>query len=47
MQNDFEKGAENTIDITVQAAKLTSEVLRSALNNYLNGKAEKPKRALS
>lgn len=41
MQNDFEKGAENTIDITVQATKLTSEVLRSALNNYLNGKAEK------
>lgn len=41
MPTDFETGAKKTIDISVKAEKITSDILRSALSDFLDGKAEK------
>lgn len=41
MSSDFESGTKKTIDISVKAEKMTSEVLKAALQEFLSGKAEK------
>lgn len=41
MPSDFESGTKKTIDISVKAEKMTADVLRSALQEFLSGKAEK------
>ncbi|HEZ7985832.1 MAG TPA: PcfB family protein [Ruminococcus sp.] len=41
MASDFESGTKKTIDISVKAEKMTADVLRSALQEFLSGKAEK------
>ena len=38
---DFESGTRKTIDITVKAEKITADILKSALQEFMNGKAEK------
>ena len=38
---DFEQGTRKTIDITVKAEKITADILKSALQEFMNGKAEK------
>ncbi len=41
MPSDFETGTRKTIALTVQAEKLTADVLKSAIQEFLSGKAEK------
>lgn len=41
MAEDFQKGVNKTLDITVQAGALTKETLKAALREFLNGSAEK------
>ena len=41
MPSDYESGAKKTIDISVKAEKMTAEILRSALQEFMSGKAEK------
>ena len=41
MPSDYESGAKKTIDISVKAEKMTAEILRSALQEFMLGKAEK------
>ena len=41
MPSDFESGAKKTIDISIKAEKMTADVLKSALQEFLSGKAEK------
>ena len=41
MSSDFESGTRKTIDITVKAEKITADVLKSALQEFMSGKAEK------
>ena len=41
MPSDFESGTKKTIDISIKAEKMTADVLRSALQEFLSGKAEK------
>ena len=41
MSSDFESAAKKTIDISVKAEKVTSDVLKSALQEFMTGKAEK------
>ena len=41
MPSDFESGTRKTIDLSVKAEKITSDVLRSAMQEFLSGKAEK------
>ncbi len=41
MPSDYESGAKKTIDISIKAEKMTADVLRSALQEFLSGKAEK------
>lgn len=41
MPSDFESGTKKTIDISVKAEKMTADVLRSALQEFLSGNAEK------
>jgi len=38
---DFEQGTRKTIDITVKAEKITADILKSALQEFMSGKAEK------
>ena len=38
---DFESGTRKTIDITVKAEKITADILKSALQEFMSGKAEK------
>ena len=38
---DFEQGTRKTVDITVKAEKITADILKSALQEFMNGKAEK------
>ncbi len=40
-KSDMQRGVSKTIDITVQAAKITEQVLKNAMEEFLNGKAEK------
>ena len=41
LSSDFESGIRKTIDITVKAEKITADVLKSALQEFMSGKAEK------
>lgn len=41
MAEDFQKGVNKTLDITVQAGAITKETLKAALREFLNGSAEK------
>ena len=41
MSSDFENDTKKTIDISVKAEKMTSEVLKAALQEFMSGKAEK------
>ena len=41
MPSDYESGAKKTIDISIKAEKMTVDVLKSALQEFLSGKAEK------
>ena len=41
LSSDFESGTRKTIDITVKAEKITADVLKSALQEFMSGKAEK------
>lgn len=41
MPSDFESGTKKTIDISIKAEKMTADVLKSALQEFLSGKAEK------
>lgn len=41
MADDFQKGSLKTIDITVQTAKMTEDLLKQAMQEFLNGTAEK------
>ncbi len=41
MPSDYESGAKKTIDISIKAEKMTADVLKSVLQEFLSGKAEK------
>lgn len=41
MPTDFERGTKKTIDISVKTERITSDILKSAMQEFLNGKAEK------
>ena len=41
MPSDFESGTRKTIDLSVKAEKITSDVLRLAMQEFMSGKAEK------
>ncbi len=41
MPSDFESGTKKTIDISVKAEKMTADVLKAALQEFMSGKAEK------
>ena len=41
MPSDFESGTRKTIDLTVKDEKIKSDVIRSAMQEFLSGKAEK------
>ena len=41
MPSDFESGTRKTIDITLKAEKLTADVLKAALQEFVSGRAEK------
>lgn len=41
MPSDYESGAKKTIDISIKAEKLTADVLKAALQDFMSGKAEK------
>ena len=41
MPSDYENGAKKTIDISIKAEKMTADVLKSALQEVMSGKAEK------
>ena len=43
---DFESGTRKTIDITVKAEKITADILKSALQEFMSGKAEKSGRMI-
>ena len=41
MPSDFETGTRKTISLAIQAEKLTSDILKSAMQEFLQGRAEK------
>ena len=41
MANDFEHGTRKTIALTVKAEKITTDIFKSALSEFLNGNSEK------
>ena len=41
MAKDYENGAKKTIDLSIKAEKISSDILRSALQELMSGKAEK------
>ena len=41
MPSDFENGAKKTIDLSVQTEKITSDILKNAMTEFLDGNAEK------
>ena len=41
MPSDFESGTKKTIDIALRSEKITADVLKTALQEFLSGKAEK------
>ncbi len=44
MPSDFENGTRKIIDITLKAEKLTADVLKAALQEFVSGRAEKIER---
>ena len=44
MVSDFESGTKKTIDLTMKTEKITSEILKTAMQEFLSGKAEKKAR---
>lgn len=41
MPSDYENGAKKTINISIKTEKLTADVLKAALQEFMSGKAEK------
>ena len=41
MATDYESGAKKTIDLTIKAEKISSDILKEALQEFMAGKAEK------
>lgn len=41
MPSDFESGTKKTIDISLKAERITADILKSALQEFLSGNAEK------
>lgn len=41
MASDFERGTKKTIDLSVKAERMTAEILKTAMQEFLNGNAEK------
>ena len=41
MANDYENGIKKTIDLTIKAEKISSDILKEALQEFMAGKAEK------
>ncbi len=41
MANDYEHGIKKILDISVQTEQITSDILKSALQEFMNGSAEK------
>lgn len=41
MANDYENGTKKTIDLTIEAEKISSDILKEALQEFMAGKAEK------
>lgn len=41
MPSDFERGTKKTIDLSVKAEKITSDILKSAMQELLNGTVKK------
>lgn len=41
MADDLQKSLLKTIDVTIQTSKMTDEVLKQAMNDFLSGAAEK------
>lgn len=41
MADDLQKSLLKTIDVTIQASKMTDEVLKQAMNDFISGAAEK------
>ena len=37
MPSDYENGAKKTIDISIKAEKMTADVLKSALQEFMSG----------
>ena len=40
MSSDFESAAKKTIDISVKAEKITADVFKSALQEFMTGKVQ-------
>ena len=41
MPSDFESGTKKTIDLTIKAERVTSDILKAAMAEFLDGKADK------
>lgn len=41
MATDYESGTKKTIELSIKAEKITSDILKSAMQEFLSGKAEK------
>ena len=41
MASDFESGTKKTIDLSMKAEKITADILKTAMQEFLSGKAEK------
>ena len=41
MPSDFESGTRKIIDISLKSEKLTADILKTALQEFMSGKAEK------
>ena len=41
MSSDFESGTKKTIALTMKAERITSDILKSAIQDFMSGKAEK------
>ena len=46
MANDYENGTKKTIDLTIKAEKISSDILKEALQEFMAGKAEKKGRVM-
>ncbi len=41
MPSDYESGAKKTIALTIKAERVTSDILKAAMAEFLDGKTEK------